>query len=97
MSDEWVISMSRGDDLYLTENQHAFLMDNMNEKVVMFDHVTINPAYFVSAHKRPIEALLEMYPCQTCDQSGVEMVKKAEGIWDKVTCTKCKGTKVDFT
>lgn len=84
---EWVLVMSRGDDFYLTENQYQYYKDNYQDGKIFFKTFEINPPFVVSARQRPVEALLDMYPCHACLQTGKALGK---------VCENCDGTGVDI-
>jgi hypothetical protein len=83
---EWVLTMSKGDDVVLTENQYDFYKEHYAESKVFFGDIEINPAFIVSAAKRPIYALRPKYPCKTCSSCG--------RLPDYTTCPICEGSGV---
>lgn len=93
---EWVIVLSKGEELYLTENQFEYYREHREEGVVGFDNFEINPSFVVQARKREAEVINELYPCKVCHTSG-HILREGEsgstGIFDE--CTNCNGTGVD--
>ena len=89
---EWVIVMSKGEDIVLTENQYAYFDENRKENYIIFDNFEFNPAFIVQAYKRPAEIIKDYYPCETCHTSGWEITKEGK----RIVCSKCGGTGVDL-
>lgn len=68
---EWVLQMSKGEDILLTENQYEFYKKNYKEAKVFFADVEINPAFVMNAVKRPATNWLkDKYPCRECYTAG---------------------------
>jgi len=91
---EWVMIMSKGDDLILTESQYEFYKKNINDGIIFFKTNAINPSFVVSASKRKPQTLFKLYPCLTCNTNGILLkTRKDDGTYD--TCTNCEGTGID--
>lgn len=68
---EWVLTMSKGDDILLTENQYKVYKENHKEGKIFFADVEVNPAFVMSARKRPATNWLkDKYPCTACYTAG---------------------------
>lgn len=93
-TNEWVMTMTKGDDIVLTETQYEFYKENRENGSIFFKTAEINPSFVVSSHKRKAEYLFKLYPCLTCNTNG-ELLKtrKDDGICD--ICPTCKGTGID--
>jgi hypothetical protein len=85
---EWVLSMSKGEDIILTERQYKFYRDNITSNKVTFDDCELNPAFVVSAYKRPAQVIKDKYPCKNCGTTGK--------MNDYSVCPKCEGSGVDI-
>lgn len=94
---EWVIVLSKGDELYLTENQFKYYQEHREEGVVGFDNFEINPSFVVQGRRREAEVINLLYPCKICHTAG-HTLKEGEsgstGVF--VECENCQGTGVDF-
>ena len=87
---EWVLEMSKGDSIVLTEKQYAYYKENYQESKVFFDSFEINPAFVMSASKKPAYSLYKMYPCKKCNTNGFQ------GGNVNFQCNTCKGTGLDI-
>lgn len=86
---EWILIMSKGDDVILSENQYDFYKKNYKEAKVFFADKEVNPAFVVQVYKRPAQYIKEKYPCRECYQSG----RKPDNTgW----CDNCGGSGVDI-
>lgn len=87
---EWVLTMSKGDDILLTENQYAFYKEHNKDSKVFFADVEINPAFVMNAKKRPATNWLkDKYPCRECYTTG----RKPDNTdW----CEVCEGSGVQL-
>ena len=85
---EWVIVMSKGEDIYLTEKQYAFYRENCKESKVWFDDFELNPAFVVSANRRPAQVIKGRYPCKNCGTAGI--------MNDYSSCPVCGGSGVNI-
>jgi rubrerythrin len=85
---EWVITMSKGDDIVLTEKQYEYYLENITQNNVSFDDYQINPAFVVSAYKRPAQVIKEKYPCKNCGTAGI--------MNDYSQCPVCGGSGVNI-
>jgi len=87
---EWVFTMSKGDDVIISEKRHDFYLANRANGIITFSDMEINPAHVVSSYQRPAQYLKSKYPCTKCHTTG----RKDGNIeW----CDVCGGTGVDPT
>jgi len=80
---EWVLIVSKGDDVILSENQYDIYKNSWRDGQMFFNGMMVNPAFVAQAYKRPAEVLKKKYPCKDCFSSGF--------MTDKTICTKCEG------
>lgn len=88
---EWIVTMSKGDEIILTENQYDFLKKKSEEgdnRKLFFGDVAINPSFVVSAYRQKAVYIKNKYPCPVCYQSG----KKPNGE----LCDNCEGSGVQL-
>jgi hypothetical protein len=96
---EWVFVMSKGDDVYLTENQYQVYFDHWKEGQLFFGKLGINPSFVVQFFKREADGLFDLYPCVKCYKQGyLQIVPKdvTKGLTYE-ECPVCKGTGLDFS
>ena len=89
---EWVIVMSKGEDIVLTEKQYLYYDDHRKDDCIIFDNCEFRPPFVVQAYKRPAEIIKDYYPCHTCKTSGWEITKEGK----RIVCSKCGGTGIDL-
>lgn len=87
---EWIIYSGK-QEYCLTENQYKSLIANQNNRFVLFDNFTINPAYVTSAYKQKAKKLKKIYPCGECKTNGSNTIN---GQYEK--CKNCNGNGVDL-
>lgn len=88
---EWVLTMSRGNDIVLTEKQYDYYDKNRETPRITFDNFEFSPFSVVRGYKRKATELIRMYPCETCHGGGIVALK------DKaIVCKSCKGTKLNL-
>lgn len=88
---EWIVTLSKGDEIVLTESQFAFYKSQLQEKdmsQIFFIDQHLNPVYVVSSFSRPANVIRRKYPCKTCLSSG----HIPGGEW----CTDCEGSGVSL-
>lgn len=89
---EWVLTMSKGDDVILTENQYEFYAKKMEEddnRKLMFSDFGFNPVFVVSEIKVPANYIRRKYPCRDCHSAG----RNADNTdW----CTTCEGSGINI-
>lgn len=85
---EWVLVMSKGDDILLSEPQYEFFKKNMKEAKVVFSELGFSPGFVIQFFKRPATNWLkDKYPCNDCTATG----RNAESTdW----CETCGGSGV---
>lgn len=88
---EWVLTMSKGDDVVLTENQYEYYKENRENGTIFFADCEVNPSFVVSSERRPARIIKDKYPCKTCGTCG--RVKK-DNLF--VECPDCQGSGVKF-
>ena len=83
--------MSKGDDIYLTENQYAVYKENWRDGKLFFRDIEVNPSFVVQAYKQKARVIVEKFPCLRCNTNGTVIVagKRAD-------CLNCDGTGVDL-
>lgn len=91
---EWVITMTGGDPIILTEAQFAILRESeMDEETsgrkIFFSDCSLNPSYLISTMKRPAQYIKSKFPCHDCHQGGRN---KDNSDW----CPTCHGSGVKF-
>lgn len=68
---EWVLVMSKGDDILLTEPQFAFFKKNLKESKIVFSELGFSPGFVIQFFKRPATNWLkDKYPCKHCTATG---------------------------
>lgn len=87
---EWVLIMSKGDDVILTENQYQAYKDGWKDGKVFFKDMEVNPSFVVSAFKRDAGFIIEKYPCSSCKGNGIKPRRDHHGLI--LECTDCGGT-----
>lgn len=94
---EWIVTLSKGEDLYLTENQYQHYKDNWKEGQMFFRDFNLNPSFVVKMEKKPGEHLLEKYPCSACHMNGQVLKESGSGSDNSFEeCKNCKGTGADI-
>lgn len=93
---EYMVKDKDGEEYILTERQKKFLEENEDKRFVTFPRFTLNPAYVVAIVKRRADAIIEMYPCETCNGNGYEYKKGRNEDGKYPDCTNCEGTGVDL-
>lgn len=87
---EWVLVMSKGEDIVLTENQYKTFKDNMLEAKVVFGDLGFSPSFVVQFFKRPAGSWMrDKYPCNDCNSTGRN---QEQTEW----CTACEGTGINI-
>lgn len=92
---EWVLTISKGDDQILTENQYEAYKKNHQDGKIFFDTFEVNPSYVVSASRQPANHTKKKYPCKACNTIGFAPGRDNQG--NLVVCKKCEGTGLDLT
>lgn len=87
---EWVLTMSDGEEIILTENQYQFYKDHWKDKKVFVGDVEINPSFVTYSKKRAADFVKNLYPCPRCHQSGYD--PDDHSFWCKV----CDGSGVQL-
>lgn len=87
---EWIVCCGK-QEYCLTESQYQYLLQNRENKLVVFDNMTINPAYISSAWKQKAKRLKKIYPCFLCKGNGSDT---ENGHY--VKCSNCLGSGVDL-
>lgn len=89
---EWVLVMSKGDDVVLSESQYEVYREQIKAKDMsrcFFADVEFNPPFVVQSYKRKAQYIKDKYPCKECYSSG----RKADNTgW----CPNCGGSGVDL-
>lgn len=85
---QWVMTMSEGDQIFLTESQYDHYKANWEDGKMFFKTLEVNPSFVVSAIKQPAKELKQMYPCLKCQTTGKSLGK---------ICPNCEGSGVDTT
>ena len=93
---EWIVISSKGEDLYLTEEQFKAYQEARENGVVVFPDFEINPSFVVKSFKRRAEVINRKYPCMNCSTNGRLPVKVGEDPFKAKECPVCHGTGVDF-
>jgi hypothetical protein len=92
---EWVLIMSKGDDVSLTEKQYEHYKDNWKDGKIFFDTFEVNPSFVVSAKQYPAsDELKKKYPCKTCHTNGYLIERDREGNFK--ICPTCEGTGMEL-
>jgi hypothetical protein len=91
---EWVIVMSKGDDIFLTEKQYEYYLEHVEDSIVNYDDQGFNPAFVVQFWKQEPEHIRRKYPCRTCQSNGHVLERGEDGNWK--TCPDCEGTGLDL-
>lgn len=89
---EWVLIMSKGEDVILSENQYEVYRNQVKNKDMsrcFFADVEVNPPFVVQSYKRKAQYIKDKYPCKECYSSG----RKPDNTdW----CSNCGGSGVDL-
>lgn len=93
---EYVVKDKDGELYILTAKQRQFLIENEDKRFVVLRGVDLNPAYIVSIKERPAEAIIEMYPCQSCNGNGYDYKGGRDSEGRYPDCSNCSGTGVDL-
>lgn len=85
---EWVLVLSKGDDIVLTENQYQVFKENIKESKIFFGDLGFSPSFVTQFYRRPATNWLkDKYPCKACYTTG-RRVDNTD--W----CEACGGTGV---
>lgn len=89
---EWVMTMSKGEDVILSENQYAVYkaqVQSEDNRKLLFSDTEINPVFVVSGVRRPADYIRRKYPCRVCHSAGRNDTNTG---W----CLNCGGSGVDL-
>lgn len=89
---EWILTLSRGPEVILSEAQYAFYKKQIQDedyRKLFFSDVEVNPPFVVSAYRQPAVYIKSKYPCKDCYSTGVI-------IGNKGVCLSCEGTGISL-